>query len=67
MCTTCGCGHDDHIKIMKPNGVDASIEIKGFSAVSDHSHSHHHHNGHSHHHGETLTKDVVALERDILH
>ena len=74
MCTTCGCGHDDHVKIMKPNAVDASIEVKTFSPVESHSHSHdhfhnhgHNHNGHTHHHGDTLTKDVVALERDILH
>lgn len=74
MCTTCGCGHGDHIKIMKPNAVDASVEVKTFSPVESHSHDHHHfqphdhqYNGHTHHHGDTLTKDVVELERDILH
>ena len=74
MCTTCGCGHDDHIKIMKPTTVDASIEVKTFSPVENHSHEHnhahthdHHHNGHTHHQGDTLTKDVVELERDILY
>lgn len=63
MCTTCGCGHDDHIKIMKPNAIDSSVKINGFSAVGDTSAGHDHH---THHHGEGLTKDVVALERDIL-
>ena len=72
MCTTCGCGHDDHIVIRKPNSVNANVELKSFSAVSNHTHEHEHshevkHNGHSHHHGNTLTKDVVELERDILH
>lgn len=68
MCVTCGCG-TDHINIMKPTTVSANTSIKEFSIVSSNPNSidSHSHSGHVHSHGNSMTKDVVELERDILH
>jgi hydrogenase nickel incorporation protein HypB len=63
MCTTCGCGHDDHIQILQPKKVNASVKVNAFSPVNAHTHNH----THSHIHPQELTKEVIELERDILH
>ncbi len=64
MCATCGCGHDDNVKIWKAGTpVNGQIDIKSFAPSGhQHDHSHDHHDHHHHH-----QHDVVALERDILH
>ncbi len=68
MCVTCGCG-TDHINILKPTSITSTTDIKGFSlAEKDIGNSQTHaHSGNFHSHGNELTKDVVELERDILH
>ena len=60
MCTTCGCGVTDEIKIQKPG--DLSTMITSLDVENHHGHSHDH--DHHHHHGE---RTIVDVEQDILH
>ncbi|HBH06106.1 MAG TPA: hydrogenase accessory protein HypB [Flavobacteriales bacterium] len=63
MCSTCGCGQDDDVKIARP-GQELSVEAVAHDHDNPHHHDHqHHHHGHSHDHGNR----VIELERDILH
>ncbi len=59
MCTTCGCGVADEIKIQKPGDLammvsDLNVELHHH----DHSHPHHHH-----HHDD---RTIIDVEQDIL-
>jgi len=66
MCGTCGCGHPEPVRIIKPG------ESKGLNHPHDHPHDHgghihshpHDHNDseHEHHHGRE-----ISLEMDIMH
>lgn len=57
MCTTCGCGHEE-------NGVTITKIGEDHHHHHDHGHHHHHHHHHDHH---PTSRDVVELEKDILH
>ncbi len=62
MCTTCGCGVADEIKIQKPGDISTMVQDLNIEA-----HDHHHH-GHDHsHHHHYHDKTVIDLEQDILH
>ncbi len=63
MCTTCGCGIADDIKIQMPGDLASMVTDLHIDAHHhhdhDHSHPHHHHN---HHHDRT----IIEVEQDIL-
>ncbi len=59
MCTTCGCGVADDIKIQSPG--DLSTMITGLEVENHHGHSHDHH--HHHHHGD---RTIIDVEQDVL-
>ncbi len=59
MCTTCGCGVADDIKIQSPG--DLSTMITGLEVENHQGHSHDHH--HHHHHGD---RTIIDVEQDIL-
>ncbi len=61
MCTTCGCGHEENGVTFTKIGEDHHYD----QGHHHHGHDHHHHRQGHHHHSEV--KDVVELERDILH
>jgi len=60
MCTTCGCGVADDIKIQSPG--DLSTMITGMEVKNHQGHSHDEH--HHHHHGD---RTIIDVEQDILH
>ena len=61
MCSTCGCGHDDHVTVLKPGELRA-MESNGIS-LDPNGHSHHHeHGSHTHNHEKT----IIEVEQDIL-
>ena len=71
MCTTCGCGHEENGVTITKIGEDHHHHHHSHGNGHDHHHHghdhhhhHHHHHGHDHHSG---MKDVVELEKDILH
>ena len=60
MCTTCGCGVADDIKIQMPGDLATMVSDLNVEAHHhDHSHSHHHH----HHHDD---RTIIDVEQDIL-
>ena len=59
MCTTCGCGVADDIKIQKPGDVSTFVTELDVHAHHDHDHHHHHHHDHDH-------KSIIDVEQDIL-
>jgi len=60
MCTTCGCGVADDIKIQTPG--DLSTMITGLTVESHHGHTH----DVSHQHTHT-DRTIIDVEQDILH
>ncbi len=61
MCTTCGCGETDEVKIQMPGDVASLVTDINIEAHHDHGHPHTHH--HHHHHDE---RTVIDVEQDIL-
>jgi hydrogenase nickel incorporation protein HypB len=67
MCTTCGCGHDEHVTVLRPGEI-RKIEGNG-TGLSFHTHEPHHHGygdpgseyDHDHH-----EKTIIEVEKDIL-
>ncbi len=61
MCTTCGCGEDVEVTILRPANNTGKPEIVSV----EHHHHHHDEKGHSHqhHHGH---EKVIDVEQDLL-
>ena len=60
MCTTCGCGVADDIKIQMPGDLATMVSDLNVEAHHhDHSHSHHHHDHHD-------DRRIIDVEQDIL-
>ena len=55
MCSTCGCGHDDHVTVLKPGEF---ITVDKHDTLLN--------PGHHHHHGPG-DKTIIEVEQDILH
>lgn len=60
MCSTCGCGHDEHVTVLKPSEfLPVDTSNNGRSQLVLHNHTHDH--GHVHH-----EKTIIEVEQDIL-
>ncbi len=57
MCTTCGCGVADDIKIQMPGDLATMVSDLNIEAHHDHTHSHHHHHD---------DRTIIDVEQDIL-
>ena len=57
MCTTCGCGVADEIKIQMPGDLATMVSDLNIEAHYDHTHSHHHHHD---------DRTIIDVEQDIL-
>ena len=57
MCTTCGCGVADNIKIQMPGDLATMVSDLNIEAHHDHSHPHHHHHD---------DRTIIDVEQDIL-
>ena len=71
MCSTCGCGNDSHVTMIKPGEEPVFIKPHDHSGI----HSHHHHGDgdHTHTHNDTdthththMTSRMIQIEKDIL-
>ncbi len=62
MCTTCGCGVTDDIKIQTPGEISEMITELNIHTHHDHNHDHPHTHHHHHHHDRT----IIDVEQDIL-
>jgi len=78
MCGTCGCGSEENgITIKSPKEIQNHHHHHDSDAEHDHDHKadhdhhdHHHHKGHEHNHDHVHShnqKNVLEIERDILH
>ncbi len=63
MCTTCGCGVADDIKIQIPGDLSSMVTGLQTDAHHHHDHSHPHHHHHDHHYHD---RTVIEVEQDIL-
>ena len=61
MCSTCGCGHDDHISVLKPGEI-RTIENNGVNLFANGIA----HNISGHNHSHQREKSIVEVEKDIL-
>jgi len=63
MCTTCGCGVADDIKIQIPGDMSSMVTGLQTDAHHHHDHSHPHHHHHDHHYHD---RTIIEVEQDIL-
>jgi len=59
MCTTCGCGVADEIKIQMPGDLASMVTDLSIEA-------HHHNHSHPHHHHHHDERTIIDVEQDIL-
>jgi len=62
MCTTCGCGENAEVTILRPQKTDSIPEN---ISMAHHNHDHHNHDHHEHHHHNHDEK-ILHVEQDIL-
>lgn len=65
MCSTCGCGHDEHVTVLKPGEI-RSVDTTGLGLSPQDQGHHHDHSVAAHTHTHDHEKTIIEVEQDIL-